>query len=247
MQTVGPDGKVHVPDWSRHIPEGEWALYRRVLDGMLEQNIAFALGGGFAFSYHAHRWRDTKDIDLYVLPRDRQRTIEIVERAGFQDLHDQKSYDRGWIYRGTRDGVIADIIWAMANQRAQVDEEWLRRGPTVELRGLRLKMLPAEELIWAKLYIIQRERCDWPDLLNILYVQGPSLDWGHLLDRVDQESRVLGGLLALFSWMCPARAAEFPPWLWESVGLRPPAAAPDVPLDSRRVALLDSRDWFGPK
>ena len=247
MQTPRPDEQVYAFDWSHQVPEGEWALYRKVLGGLLEQNIPFALGGCFAFSFHARRWRDTKDIDLYILPRDRQRAIEIVERAGFQDLYQQKPYDQAWIYRGIHDGVIADIIWAMANQRAQVDEEWLERGPEVDLRGLRVRMLPAEELIWAKLYIIQRERCDWPDLLNILYVRGPTLDWQHLLRRVEHETRILGGLLSVFSWMCPARAAELPSWLWESVGLQPPVAGPNIPVDSRRVALLDSRDWFGPQ
>lgn len=247
MQTLTSNDKAHVPNWSHLIPDNEWALYRKVLDGMLDQKIPFALGGGFAFSFHALRWRDTKDIDLYVLPRDRERTIEIVESAGFRDLHGEKPYDRAWIYRGTRERVIADIIWAMANQRAQVDDDWLQRGPEVELRGLRLKMLPAEELIWAKLYIIQRERCDWPDLLNILYVRGATLDWQHLLGRVDGEARVLGGLLNVFSWMCPGKAAELPSWIWEPMSLRPPAPLPDVPVDSRRVALLDGRDWFGPE
>ena len=30
-------------------------------------------------------------------------------------------------------------------------------------------MLPPEELIWAKLYVLQRDRSDWPDILNLLY------------------------------------------------------------------------------
>lgn len=247
MQTLTTKDQQAAMDWSSLIPDNEWQLYRKVLDEVLKQRIPFALGGGFAFSYYARRWRDTKDIDLYVLPRDRERVIAIVEQAGFADFHDQKPYDRKWIHRGEREGVITDIIWAMANQRAHVDEAWLSGGSEIELRGLRLKVLPPEELIWAKLYVVQRERCDWPDLLNILHVQGPRLDWAHLLKRVQNDVRVLGALLNLFSWMCPAQAAELPEWIWEPLGLHAPRGGPDCGVSRERVALLDTRDWFGPR
>lgn len=242
-----PEHEPVVPDWSDLIPDNEWALYREVLDRALKEEIPFALGGGFAFSYHSRRWRDTKDIDLYVMPQDVQRTVRIVEQAGFKDFHDQQPYDRAWIYRGTREGVIVDVIWAMANQRAQVDEDWLKRGPAVNLRGVRVKVLPTEELIWAKLYIMQRERCDWPDLLNILYVRGPELDWKHLLARVGDDVRVLGSLLNVFGWMCPKQAAALPSWIWEPMGVLAPPPGKDCGVNERHAALLDSRDWFGPK
>lgn len=233
-------------DWAGLIPDEEWALYRCALDGAGERGIPFALGGGFAFSYYSRRWRDTKDLDLYVLPDDRERMIETLTGAGFHDCYDRKPYDRAWIYRGCRDGVIVDVIWAMANGRAETDVEWLRRAQCVEVKGLRLRVLPPEELIWAKLYVLQRDRCDWPDLLNILFTQGPNLDWAHLLERVGEDARVLGGLLSLLAWMCPGTAGRLPEWLWDRVGLLPPAAGTSPAAERRRVALLDSRDWFGP-
>jgi hypothetical protein len=93
---------------------------------------------------------------------------------------------------------------------------------------------------------VQRDRCDWPDLLNILYMQGPELNWVHLLGRVDEDTRLLGGLLNLFSWVCPRVAAELPTWIWEPLGLRPPPAANGHDVTLHRVGLLDRRDWFGP-
>jgi len=38
MQTPRPDEQVYAFDWSHQVPEGEWALYRKVLGGLLEQN-----------------------------------------------------------------------------------------------------------------------------------------------------------------------------------------------------------------
>jgi hypothetical protein len=246
MQTLAAEKHVAEIDWAGLIPEHDWQLYRRVLDLTLKEGIPFALGGGFAFSYYSRRWRDTKDLDLYVLPHDRERMVEILNQTGFRDLHDQKPYDRKWIYRGWLDDVITDIIWAMANQRAEVDEVWLGRSPEIELHGLKLRLLPAEELIWAKLYVMQRDRCDWPDLLNILNVRGPGLDWRHLLTRVGDDVRLLGGVMSVFCWMCPGRAVALPSWIWDRLGLHPPAAGSDCECNRRRVALLDSRDWFGP-
>ena len=234
-------------DWERLIPDSEWALYGRVLRRLREQRIAFALGGGFAFSYYAHRWRDTKDIDLYVLPRMREPMIALLDELGLRDYYELVPYDRNWIYRSHRDGLIVDVIWAMANQRAQADERWLTHGPLISLRGVEVHVVPVEELIWAKLYVMQRDRCDWGDVLTLFYTQGNTLDWEHLFNRLGEDRRLLSGALGIFSWMCPARAGQLPGWIWESVGLTPPEEDLDCTIERRRVELLDTRDWFGPR
>lgn len=233
-------------NWSDLIPDPQWMLFRDVLEIALDRGLDFAIGGGLAYSLFSRRWRNTKDMDLYIFPTDRDRFVECVSQAGYTDFYAQKAYDRSWIYRGFREGAIVDLIWQMANHRAQVDEAWLRRGPEIEIRGMRLRFLAVEELIWAKLYVLQRDRCDWPDLLTIIHAQGPALDWAYLLDRIGDDRRVLGGVMNLFAWMCPARAAELPAWIWEPMGLREPELGLDCREDPHRVRLLDTGDWFGP-
>jgi hypothetical protein len=113
------------------------------------------------------------------------------------------------------------------------------------VRGMELKMLPPEELIWAKLYVLQRDRCDWGDLLNILFMRGERLNWSHLLGRVNEDRRMVAALVEIFAWMCPGRAAKFPAGLWEELAIqRPVAEAAEV--EREHVRALDSRDWFGP-
>ena len=231
-------------DWLRRIPKGEARLYRQVIDLASDLQIPFALGGAFASASYTGCWRDTKDLDLYVLPRDRERLIEAVSSLGFTDYHEKLPYDRWWIYRSTRDGVIVDLIWAMANHRAQIDELWLS-GPWVEIYGRQVRVLPAEALLWDKLYIMQRDRCDWPDVLNLLFAAGPDLDWDYLLGRIAGDAPLVAGALCVFGWMAPGRAAALPPWLWDRLGLQAPAPGPEV--DDRRVSLLDRRAWFGPR
>jgi hypothetical protein len=241
--TIETIGKI---DWEGLIPEDEWRLYKQVIEKFREQGIRFALGGGMAFSEYASRVRNTKDLDLYVFPWERERAIEAALAAGFEDYYDQHPYDRSWIFRAYREPVIVDLIWTAPNHRMEVDARWLTRGRDIEIRGTRLKVLPPEELIWAKLFVLQRDRSDWPDLLNILQTTGHLLDWRHLVDRVGKDAPLLGALLSAYRWLAPDNARTLPIWVWERVGLRPwPETSNESTQD--RAPMLDSRDWFGPK
>jgi len=236
-----------VNQWSQLIPEKEWAVYETVLDEAATRKIPFALGGAFAVATYTGCWRNTKDLDLYVLPQHRDRMIQLTNDLRLADYYDTKAYDRWWIYRATREDVIVDIIWAMANHRAQIDGLWMS-GPEVTLHGRRMKVLPAEALLWDKLYIMQRDRCDWPDVLNLLYAAGPDVEWDYLLERIGGDTPLLAGALSVFRWLAPGHAEQFPDWLWERVGLAPLAVTADQDdYDKRRVELLDRRPWFVPE
>lgn len=234
--------------WSELIPLEQWKVYERVIEGAQAAGIPFALGGGLAFSHYAERWRNTKDIDLYVMPGYRDRMIRVVEETGLKDYYEVRPYDRQWIFRSHNgQGVIVDIMWQMANYRAQVDEGWLTRGDVVQVHGTELRLLPVEELLWAKLYILQRDRCDWGDLLNILFTRGATMDWDHLLEAVGEDRRVLAGLLEIFTWACPERARRFPRELWRRLKIEPPrGGAGSGEVNRAHIRMLDSRDWFGP-
>jgi hypothetical protein len=81
--------------------------------------------------------------------------------------------------------------------------------------------------------------------LNVLYVQGPELDWNRLVARIGDDKGLLSSLLGLFSWLCPERARDFPAEVWPRLGLLFTPGA-DPLKECCRAELLDSRDWFGP-
>jgi hypothetical protein len=232
------------------IPEDQCAIYRQVFLRAREVNLHFAVGGAFALAFYTGLWRNTKDLDLYVLPEDRERMIQVLTDCGLSDYYNQAAYDRAWIYRSVRDGNIVDVIWAMANKLTMVDPVWLDHGSEGGLCGERLPLLAPEEMLWANLYIIQRDRSGWPDIFNLLSSAGPSLDWAHILERVATDSPLLASLLSAFAWLTPDRAAEIPGWLWDHLHLERPQRVYTTEVsraaDRRRAALLDSRPWFGP-
>jgi hypothetical protein len=91
-----------------------------------------------------------------------------------------------------------DLIWGLLNPRLPVEQDWVSRGPEIRRDGVRLKLIPVEELIRSKLFILNRTRCDWPDLLTLIFACGPGLDWQHLLRRLGENAPVLGAVLVLF-------------------------------------------------
>jgi hypothetical protein len=162
--------------------------------------------------------------------------------TGLADYFDELPYDRAWIFRAVRDGAIVDTMWALANGAGDMTADWLTRGSCAEVRGVSLRLLSPEDIFWTKLHVLQRDRCDWPDLLNLLYAAGPAFDWTRLLNRMTGHERLLAAVLSLFAWIAPGRAADLPAWLWTRLHLEPPSAGPR--RSGERVRLLDSRDWF---
>ena len=245
-QTLTPHHTPQLTKWSLLIPEREWEVYHRVIEEAEARDIPFALGGAFAMATYTGYWRNTKDLDLYVLPRHRDRMIELLSALGLKDYYDEKPYDRWWIYRAHNGETIVDCIWAMANHRQEIDDLWMS-GPEVNIRGCRVKALPAEAMVWDKLYIMQRDRCDWPDVLNLLYATGPEMDWEKLLNRIgDEDCMLVSGALMVFRWISPGKARELPGWIWERLGLPPIPRGTVDEIVQRRVDLLDTRPWYGP-
>jgi len=229
--------------WSKALSEDQWTIYSKAIDAVRSRGVPFMLGGGFALASFTGRWRDTKDIDFYIHPQDRDKVVEALARAGFKDYFPQLPYDRKWIYRSIQSEVIVDIIWSMANQRAQVDELWFQRAGTLNLRGQHLLLIPPEELLWCKLYILQRDHCDWGDVFNLIYAVGSKLDWSHLIWRLEDDLPLLRAVLQVYGWLCPTHVLELPGELWSTLDM--PAPQPLARSSARdKIRLLDSRGWF---
>ncbi len=244
----GPKAQASTPAlqfrWAEAISAKEWQTYKKGVEALRRAEVPFLLGGGFALAAFTGRWRDTKDIDFYVRPPERERVVTALTKAGFRDYFEQLPYDRNWIYRGVRGKVIVDTIWSMANQRAQVDDLWFERAGSVWIRGQRLCVVPPEEFMWCKLYILQRDHCDWTDILNLLYAIGSKLNWAHLLARLGEDTALLKALLTLYGFLCPGASRELPGYLWRRLEMKPPRRTAGPRLLEQRIRWLDSRAWF---
>jgi hypothetical protein len=244
MKQESPPGET---EWSKQIPDDQWVIYQRVLQAVRENGINFALGGAFAVATYTGTWRNTKDMDIYIQPQDREKLIEIVTNRGLQDYAVVLPYDRNWIYRSYQGEYIVDIIWAMPNANNMVDANWLSGGVKLDIRGEMVNIVAPEEMIWGKIYVLQKDRCDWVDIVNIIYNTAERLDWEHLIARLEADLPLLTGVMAVFGWLSPDRSQLIPDWVWERLNLKKPEPVhPSLELTRQRAYRLDSRPWFRP-
>jgi hypothetical protein len=239
-------GEAEEPTWTSLISPQQWAICKRAIDALRAEKVDFLLGGAYGLALYTGRLRDTKDADFFILPEHAPRAAAALARAGFQDYYTKCPYDRRWIYRSELDNFIIDLIFRMANRRADIDEMWFQRANEITIHGDRLKVVPPEEMLWQKVFVLQRDRCDWPDIINIFYMSGHKLDWEHLINRARDDEKLIYGLLHVFDWLCPDRAARIPEFVRKRAGLPPAMLGEDSDLTGHRARLLDSRNWFAP-
>src|SRR2546421_393058 len=85
-----------------------------------------------------------------------------------------------------------------------------RHGGPGEFAGVPTWFASAEDLIWLKAFIVQRERCDWPDILNLIAAAEGRLDWRALLERFGPHWILLQSIIHLFDWTCPQHFGYVP-------------------------------------
>jgi hypothetical protein len=241
---VAPTERLPEAVWGPLIPDDQWNAF---LEGALAVQAAavpFVLHGAFALAAYTDRWRNTKDVDIIIRELDREPAIAALRSAGFEDYYERESYDRSWIFRGVKRDAIFDVIWDLPNHRVPIDDPWFQRAQPLWLRGRLFAIAPIEEVIRIKLYVFQRERCDWVDVLNVIACATSRIDWRWLVDRMGEDLPLLQAALAVFNWLSPQRARALPPWLRERFALPMEELANPETAEAERVRLFDSRPWF---
>ena len=235
---------ISTPAWDALISPADWAVCHAVIKALRSAEIDFLLGGAFGMALYTGKFRRPTDIDLFVLPSHVPRAIDALSAAGFIDDYFAKPYERSWRHRWTRGAFTIDLIFGLANGRAVVDLLWFAQAREIILHGERLKIAPPEEMLWKRLYVLQRDHCEWPDILNLLCAVGATLDWNHLCNRVGDDLPLLRAVLNLNDWVCPQGAGQIPSTVRDRLRLPPRAPGSELGLHEQRVQLLDSRKWF---
>jgi hypothetical protein len=189
------------------------AFYHRVLRLMRQSRLPFLVGGAYALAHYTGVVRHTKDLDLFVRPADAGRALAVLERAGF---HTEMTFPH-WLGKAFAGDDFIDVIFSSGNALCSVDDEWFAHAVRGEVLGVEARVCPAEEMLWQKAFIMERERFDGADVLHLLRARGPQLDWARLLRRFGPHWRVLLGHLVLFGFVYPADQGKVPADVLEGV------------------------------
>jgi len=182
-------------------------FYRRAIDALASAKIPILVGGAYALTHYSGIERDTKDLDLFILPEDFERVLKTLDAAGFQT---ELTFPH-WLGKviGDHQEVI-DIIFNSGNGVCKVDAQWFEFSVPKFILGRDLLLCPAEEMIWSKAYIFERDRFDGADIAHIFRAYARQLDWERLIERFGGHWRVLLSHLVLFGFVYPDFRSNIP-------------------------------------
>jgi hypothetical protein len=223
-------------------------LYRTALEMLNRSGVPYMVGGTYAFQYYSGISRTTKDVDLFIRPRDLARILDVLQRAGFKT---EVAFSH-WLAKAYHGDKFIDIIFNSGNGVAEVDDEWFAHAVDEETLGVPVKLCPPEEMIWSKALIMERERYDGADVAHLFRHCSGLLNWERLVRRFGPHWRVLLSHLILFGFIYPGERALIPAAVMKEL-MNQLAAELEVPtrnskvcqgtLLSRAQYLVDIDEW----
>jgi hypothetical protein len=227
-------------------PTGDF--YRRAVQALREAGVPFLVGGAYATERYTGIARHTKDIDIFVRPADVRRTLDALAAAGYRT---ELTFPH-WLGKAFHDDTFVDVIFNSANGLAAVDDEWFERAPDAVVLGEPVKLVPVEEALRTKAFVMERERFDGADVAHLLRGCPDCIDWPHLIRRFGPNWRVLLGHLVFFGFIYPSERQKVPAWVLTELTsrLRDEVAQPAPTervcrgtLFSREQYLVDLNRW----
>lgn len=197
----------------RQPPPDARNFFHHVLGVLERADVPVLVGGGCAFTRYTGIRRPTKDFDVFVRGEDVDRALGVLADAGVRtDL----TYPH-WLAKVFSGDIFIDVIFNSGNGVVPVDEEWFRHSSGCRILERDVRLVPPEELLWSKAFIMERERYDGADVIHLLHACGEKLDWPRLLRRFDTRWRVLLAHLVLYGFVYPGEAEPAPRWLMDDL------------------------------
>jgi predicted nucleotidyltransferase len=172
--------------------KGAQDAVNRVLAGVVEAferaDVPYVLIGGLASAVHG-RPRTSRDIDVLVRHADANRALAALGEAGFET----EETNPQWIFKATKDDVQVDLIFWLKGD-IYLDEEMLERSEECDFDGVRVRVIPPEDLIVVKAVIHDEQTPrHWGDALGV--IADSELDWDYLARRARKGARRVLALL----------------------------------------------------
>jgi hypothetical protein len=230
------------------IPDDEREIYRRALEALNAAGIPYVVAGAYAIYEHTGIYRKTKDLDLFFEPSVVVPAARALRNVGFVT----RLEDEHWLAKATIGEYFVDLIYGMGNGVARIDEGWHRFSRPGILAATPVRIAPAEELIWHRLFISERHRHDMSDVVHLILCLGDSLDWERLVSRAGPHWPLLLAQLLMFNYVYPGYRSNVPRRILEQLLDRARQEAGQEseeidftrgPLISRFSFTIDVREW----
>jgi hypothetical protein len=215
-------------------------FYRHVLTLLQTAGVPSLVGGAYAFAHYTGIVRHTKDFDLFIRRRDLPRILEILAAA---DYRTEVTYTH-WLAKVFHTDYFVDLIFSSGNALCAVDDGWFDHAVAAAVLGRDVLLAPAEEMIWQKVYIMERERFDGADVAHLIRARGPDLDWDRLRSLIGANWRVLLAHLVLFGFIYPGERDKVPDAVLQDLLGRLAREQPDAEPETLCRGTLLSRSQY---
>lgn len=184
-------------------------FYRQVLETLNAERVPFLVGGAFAFACHTGIQRNTKDLDLFIRHCDYPLAEQAFSKLGYTT---ELTFPH-WLAKVRAGDTFVDLIFNSGNGISPVDDVWFKHAIDADVMGVPVRITPAEEALWSKAFIMERERYDGADVVHLLHACAQHLDWHRLLGRFGSHWRVLLSHIVLFGFIYPGDRSMVPGWV----------------------------------
>jgi hypothetical protein len=182
------------------------AFYEHAIAALATAQIAFLVGGAYALEHYTGISRDTKDADVFVRPDHIREALQALSRAGYRT---ELCFPH-WLGKAYYGDDVVDVIFSSGNAIAEVDDAWFDNARTGRVLGREVQVVPAEEMVWSKAFVQERERYDGADIHHVIRATADTLDWDRLVARFGPHWRVLLAHLTLFGFVYPGERDKVP-------------------------------------
>ncbi len=183
-------------------------FYREAMATLEAAGVPFLVGGAYAYARYTGIVRHTKDFDVFLRLRDFDRALDALTCRGWRPERTSPH----WLGKAYQGDDFVDLIFSSGNGVAQVDDVWFEHAVEETVLDRPARLVPAEEMIWSKAFIMERERFDGADIAHLLHARAADLNWDRLLRRFEPHDgwRVLLAHLILFGYIYPGAAQLIP-------------------------------------
>jgi hypothetical protein len=188
------------------LDESSVRFYRHALSILKNAGIPHLVGGAYAFARYTGIERHTKDFDIFIRRDDFPRAETAFQNAGY----DTELTFPHWLGKAYKGEDFVDLIFSAGNGVATVDDRWFEHAVKEKVFDVDVELIPAEEMIWSKGLIMERERFDGGDVAHVIHATGEQLDWKRLIDRFGPYWRALLAHLILFTFIYPGERSKVP-------------------------------------
>ena len=215
-------------------------FYRRTLHVLSDAVVPFLVGGSHAFLEYTGIVRNTKDFDLFLRRGDIDRAMEALRAAGYRT---ELTFPH-WLGKAWQHDDFVDLVFSSGNGICVVDDDWFSHAVETQVLGMPVKIVPCEELMWQKAFVMERERFDGADIMHILRSRANVVDWDRLLARFGERWPLLYTYLVFFHFVYPGDTAALPSAVLDDMTRRMAELREHPPADRVCQGTLVSRAQY---